>query len=329
MKCKIFVIVVMISILFSNVIFVKAASRDTNSKELLRKAKIDSLYKKRNELCIDFNKNRKEIDMIDNDLKKLGVEKISYYEFKTIMGQSHDGLEVQPFIDVPSESGVSWTSTRYVYVHLGKQYEIQEIRAVQGDYNGPLYRTDIVYKRNVSNVEKSANVAKIIATSTVGFLPKIGGVLGAGVTIGQAIADLFGMEAAGIIKNVEVSCTVAITAEYVYDFVKPYGVPDAGRQVLGYVGNGCDLYTAVNISHCVFNGKKFKPLITAKTYEGSTKSAFYESGRWEVACENYRKYKENGMDFDAHAYEMYYCDLQALDGSAISIKIPSATKGYY
>lgn len=325
MKQKFLIVLVFCFCLLSNFTIVKASA--LNSMD--QKEKIDALYKKQSELYLDFNKNKSEIAGIDYRLKKLGVKEVSFSEVKKLFDRnSENTLKVQPYMDIPSEKGVIWTSERYVHSYNGKLYEIKEIRARPSSEDSPLYRESDRFERSATNVNSTDKVIGILAKNLAGYLPEIGGALGLGITVNDVIQDLVGEKPSGIIDNIKANCLIGITSSYVYDFVKPYGVPDGGRQILGYSGNEYSLVAGLQVLHLKVSGKKLKPDIKQGKYNGFGYSPFYtskEGSRWNIACKNYRAYKDNNINFNPYIYQLGVCEVKTLGGSVFKVTIP---RGY-
>ena len=325
MKQKLLIVLVFCLYLLSNFTKVKASA--LNSMD--QKEKIDALYKKQSELYLDFNKNKDEIARIDYMLKKLGVKEVSFSEVKKLFDRNSEStLKAQPYAHIPNEKGVKWTSARYVHSYNGKLYEIQEIRARPSSENSPLYRGSDRFERSATNVNSTDKVIGILAKNLAGYLPEIGGALGLGITVNDIIQDLFGEKPSGIIDNIKANCLIGITSSYVYDFVKPYGVPDGGRQILGYSGNEYSLVAGLQVVHLKVSGKKLKPVIKQGRYNGFGYSPFYtskEGSRWNIACKNYRAYKDNNINFNPYIYQLRVCEVKTLGGSVFKVTIP---RGY-
>lgn len=93
--------------------------------------KIDELYAKRLKLCVNYEKNRKEIASIDKKIKKLGAVELTSAEVETKMAtNTKDGAVIlkRTSIDVkvPRESYIKWTSTRRKMTYNGTLYEIYQ-----------------------------------------------------------------------------------------------------------------------------------------------------------------------------------------------------------
>ena len=325
MKQKLLIVLVFCLYLLSNFTKVKASA--LNSMD--QKEKIDALYKKQSELYLDFNKNKDEIARIDYMLKKLGVKEVSFSEVKKLFDRNSEStLKAQPYAHIPNEKGVKWTSARYVHSYNGKLYEIQEIRARPSSENSPLYRGSDRFERSATNVNSTDKVIGILAKNLAGYLPEIGGALGLGITVNDIIQDLFGEKPSGIIDNIKANCLIGITSSYVYDFVKPYGVPDGGRQILGYSGNEYSLVAGLQVVHLKVSGKKLKPVIKQGRYNGFGYSPFHtskEGSRWNIDCKNYRAYKDNNINFNPYIYQLRVCEVKTLGGSVFKVTIP---RGY-
>ena len=324
MKQKLLIVLVFCLYLLSNFTKVKASA--LNSMD--QKEKIDALYKKQSELYLDFNKNKDEIARIDYMLKKLGVKEVSFSEVKKLFDRNSEStLKAQPYAHIPNEKGVKWTSARYVHSYNGKLYEIQEIRARQSGSNSPLYKGSLRFERSVTNVNSAEKVIGILAKNLAGYIPEIGGALGVGITVNDIIQGLFGEKPSGKIDNISADCLIGIKSSYVYDFVKPYGVPDSGRQVLGYSGNEYYLEAGLQVLKLKVAGEELKPVIEQRRYNGFGYSPFYtskEGSRWNIACKNYRAYKDNKINFNPYIYQLSVCELKVL-GSVYKITIP---RGY-
>lgn len=257
-------------------------------------------------------------------LKKFHLAKLK----KLFDRNSESTLKAQPYAHIPNEKGVKWTSARYVHSYNGKLYEIQEIRARPSSENSPLYRGSDRFERSATNVNSTDKVIGILAKNLAGYLPEIGGALGLGITVNDIIQDLFGEKPSGIIDNIKANCLIGITSSYVYDFVKPYGVPDGGRQILGYSGNEYSLVAGLQVVHLKVSGKKLKPVIKQGRYNGFGYSPFYtskEGSRWNIACKNYRAYKDNNINFNPYIYQLRVCEVKTLGGSVFKVTIP---RGY-
>lgn len=290
----------------------------------------DILYKERAKLCIDYDKNRKEIEEIDKRLETLGVEEIPEEEVVEILKEVENySLEEIPalMIAVPRENGVKWTSSRRISIYNGKKYEIQELRAIPSSANSSLQTTTSTVTKSATGVTARRNLAKIFVTSVLGNIPGVGGELSTGITIYQALKGLYNdLKETETINNIKASYVHRLGVEYTLVFVKPYGMPDAGNQVLCYAGNNIQVNANITLPTFSYDGKTFSTGLKTQTYKGTVTSPNYDGNRWNTACANYVAYK-NGKQMEPHYNISTYQEV-VVDGTKISIFVPRPAYGF-
>ena len=271
---------------------------------------IAKLYKKRLELCNDYEKNKEKIEQLDMQLEGEGSTQVSEaYVDKKLMGienQSDISGEVSGALKTsriakPSERGVTWKSTRYITTYLGKQYEIQQLVAQPNSRKSSLSK---VY--SVNTISKSAskqaakwNILKSVTGTLLGLSPEVGGTFTAIQTVYSCAKSYdSGLKATSIVKDVEASYNIHYVTEYTLCFIKPKGATDQS-QVLGYAGNystvkiSCEMpYISYSKSHVIPKSVKWE-----KT--GTIASPKYTSGKWNYACKFYNNYKK-GITGNCH-----------------------------
>lgn len=292
--------------------------------------KIDSLYVERAELCMDFAKNNEQIKKIDEKLEKLGVETLEDEEVVELLRdvENYDISSVPSVaIATPSEYGIKWTSTRNVVIYRGKQYEVQELKAIPTRPTSSLQTTTSSVTKSATRATASKNLAKIVATEVIGHIPEIGGDLSRGITIYQALKGVYqDLKKTDTVYNIKAAYVHRLGAEYTLEFVKPYGARDSGNQVLCYAGNSVRITANISIPTFKYDGKTYQTGLKNKAYSGTVSSPYYDGNKRNMACKNYCKYKE-GKSMEPH-YNITKYKETAVDGSKFSINVPRPNYGF-
>lgn len=296
----------------------------------LKNKRIDSLYAKRAELCMDFEKNNEQIKMIDMQLEKLGVETLEDEDVvELLMGVENYDISSVPSVAIatPSEYGVKWTSIRSVYVYRGKQYEVQELKAIPSNSSSSLLTTTGSVTKSKTKTTAAKNLAKIAATTIIGKMPEVGGDLSLGITIYQALKGVYkDLKKTDTVYNIKASYVHRLCAEYTLEFVKPYGARDAGNQVLCYAGNKVQVTANITIPTFKYNGKTYQSGLKTTRYSGTVVSPYYNGNKRSTACENYFAYK-SGKSMEPH-YNITQYKETAVDGSKFTINVPRPNYGF-
>lgn len=260
---------------------------------------IDSLYVKRNELALDFDRNKEQIDQIDQELASLGVEEISYAELANKLGST---VSPQYTVNQP-DSYTTWTSRRYSYNYQGNLYEIQVITGVPNSTSSKLSRIAEFHSNPSYGITVgSINALKVVAGSVIGNLGNVGQGLGVAITLYDAAkAYVSGLQKTTVFEDVYATYKANISANMRYVFVKTYGSADSGNQILCYVGNYATYITSIDIDDQIYIDGNLTPVHIDHSHSGSIQSTHYDNYS-SIASSRYLRHKQGDSDWYEYNY---------------------------
>lgn len=188
---------------------------------------IDVLLEKRAELiCLD---KWNEVEVIDQQLEKLGVEKLTQAEVEARFG---DVSGSTPYVSTPSSKNVTWLSSRTDYTYGGVTYEIQTLTAQPNQNDSNL--KDSGSKAIASSYKWKAgimNAISVVGSSLAGEIP--------GASLVLSVYDSVSGFVSGISKTTEISSaeivySYAHTTTVSFKYVKVKGQSD-DKQSLTYI----------------------------------------------------------------------------------------------
>lgn len=234
----------------------------------------EQLYARRRRLAVDFEENMDEINEIDRELEKLGVETVPA---KNLMDKI--GIEMASVNqNIPSTSTVRWDSQRIIHVYNGQQIELQIIRGVPISTSSELLKSDnfkVVYP---SPLKASLNVASVAVKTGLGLLPGSGIVF----TLAFSLYDMYkravdAMKATSTIVSATIGHSISMSSEMMLVYAKYYGSPDEGYQKLVYQGNAADILIGGTDSGAVsVDGVMYAHIEYLDIIDSSTKSDHYD-----------------------------------------------------
>ncbi len=292
-----------------------------------RVEKIENLYQKRNELAIDFDKNKTHIDSIDKQLKALGVETISETEAQKIRDNSIKSDDSIPSSKSnkneyslraavpPSTHDVKWTSYRYNYSYRGTILEFQVVKASTNAEFGRLRQ----YSDSTTQATSLAKTIRDITLFGLGFLPNgagiIFGIAGNVISLADTINDI--SSTTKVAAGTRFTYSTLWSVEYMEVYAKYLGTPDVGHQILVYRGNQANFSTKITFPKPT-KDYKTTSLIT-KEYNGTYGSSNYKN-HGSISGANYVGYfSGTNKDFNDD-FIVYSIPLQTVKGQ-IKVRI--------
>jgi hypothetical protein len=296
--------------------------------------KIDALYAQRLKLCVNYEKNKKEIEKLDKKIERLGAVEISSKDVEEKMKITVDkegtvfSEQSSINVKVPKESYVKWTSTKRIVTYNGVQYEIQELRAVPISSRGSLYGSATVKETKRQNIKATTEFIKSIVPTVMGMMPKGVGALGNGISIYQACKSYNkNLSSSVTVENIEANSTITVGTDYVFDYVKKAGYKDEGHQVLCYAGNNVNTEITTVIPTLEFEKKKNEYKVKQITrHDTQTLSSPKINNRYNTACSNYVKYSK-GKNMNSH-YNIQKFQIRLLSKTKKTVWVPKPNYGF-
>lgn len=316
-------LILIISILYVCTIPTSAICISENSDLVVihdkeKNERIDALFAYRAELEIDYDENMEQINKIDLELAKLGVENISGAELLNKLG-----VDALPAVNVTFTSSTSWTSRRIIVSFRSTQYELQIIEGMPIDgegENSPLECTSVGVTYEAAGAAAGAiEAVKVLGAVALGEAPVVGDAL----TVMMTAYDLLkvgwdSIKTSTVIDDITGSITVTMTTHMKYIFVKSYGSSD-DYQILCYIGNYVNyLYTSV-IPYDIPNDGEGSIHITYTSDKDVIHSAYYND--YSVATNNYYNARNNPTTEMIFMYNVTYLRLW-LRGQKIRFSVP-------
>lgn len=287
-------------------------------KESEKNNLITQLMLERSKLEVEYSKNRSKIAEIDSQLNSLGVTEVSTFELENRMG-----IDVSPYYIVNPTSTTRWTSRRVVTTYRGKQYELQIIEGVPTSADSPLrYDSSRVYYEARGVKAGIAKVLQVLSVSALGAIPEIGSELAAGVTVYDAIKGMVSnLTTSTLIDKITGTGVVSLTTHMKFVYVKEYGQPDTGNQVLCYQGNSVTyLLSTISVVDTFENGNLKTLHDVSVSRDSSTVSERYND--YSVPVENFYSYKYNGNSNFTYDYTVKSIKIKMLNRTE-NYKVPS------
>lgn len=252
---------------------------------------------------LDPNTTQDQIDIIDEQLLKLGVEKISYAE----VAQKFDET-AQPMHDVESTADTDWFSERIITVIRGVQYETQIITGQWKNMDSPLCEfTPGVYRQYSGKALGAVNAIQVLADEvTTGTIAEKIPVIGDALTVVTTLYDVYKayddtVTPLTVIDDAKFSFNILMGTTVKLVFAKLVGSPDDPYQIQVYMGNQVDYQVYIHTPIFeVQNGEQIMTLHT-QCYSDSTKSYAYDTADCiNFALENYQDYRAGSTNIDYH-----------------------------
>ncbi len=325
MKKKVLTLIMSVAIISSSICTpVCAANNSVENKSRQQAAStIDELYDVRAKLSIHMDKNEKDIIAIDKKLEDLGVVEITEEEvmnkYANSLYQQQEENAIMPLYSfVPTEEGVKWTTTTYIYVYRGRQFELEVIRGVaETDLPGnKLYTDSGAITKTYNKAKPTTVVAKGIVNLLLGFVPGSSGtLLSTGLTIAEMFSDYSEATMTSELHNtISSTVTIRTQCDVMLIFVKSYGGADKDK-VLMYAGNRVEYDTTVEIP--------LKNTPVGERYEDIEKfdtSYVYSPdflSAWQLAVENFLKH-QSGTDVNCYYY-IRYIKVRLINGDVVTV----------
>ena len=248
-----------------------------------RHQEVERLFELRASLEPNFENNAEEIAQIDMQLKLLGVEEITYDELPSSMT-----MAVGPRVTPRPRENVKYFHERVVTVYFGQQIEVQIMTSVPTNKDSELMPTvDFSVKTESQKAADNIEFCTTAATGLIGFFTNIksDGIV---KNIAEQVIDTFSLydlysayndaiSPTTVVYGVDCSGKISLSIHERHVFVKYYGSPDEGYQILGCISNRvaylAKIYTEGNL---IVNGVS-QPAIDEIDYEGIYYSKYYGS----------------------------------------------------
>lgn len=303
---KVFTIVLSIALLFSCLPQAAYAVDYTKKREVASEVSeyrsADELFVIRASMLCNPNTTEEDLEEIDLELAKLGVEKISASEVAEKLGVS----SVTPRYGLGSMPNTTWYSKRQITVSNGQRYEVQIITGQGDNSSSDLNHFFMNYTRTYSGVPQGfGNALKVvgseIVTASVNYIaPSVGSTLAAGTTVASVLNAFFdGINPTGQVNNIQIACQFNVATTIKYAFVKMEGSPDNGNQIMAYEGNYVHytaLLTVPTYTHT--NGVTHTGITTYQCSEGITGYGFKDDDCRTIAAQNYWTYRNQNQIFN-------------------------------
>lgn len=313
---------------YANQYFTYLEEQNPELVSMKEQIKIEELQDKKLKLCYNYNTNKEEIEMIDNELETLGVVELTADEVEAKMGEENEVTSPNARVAIyPAMDGVVWTSSRTCVVYRGKVIELQILVANPGcgeDSSESELITRTVVATHHANVELAAQgvikaVAEELVIGGIEKIPVVGGAIATGVTA-LSWAEIFasGLSTSTVIEDVDVSYTIDQFGETKKVYAKYESLSD-DYQILAYIGNKSNI--TIDVSEPpVYVGNPY-PDPERATYQGWVASPEYESNFKTYAAQLYYNYK-NGISEMEENHLLYAFTLIDLDENAHRISMP-------
>lgn len=285
--------------------------------------RIQELFSLRGALETDIAGNAEEIQIIDYELARLGVETISSGEL--LVKIAGDAAPAADFTSTDEDT--IWTSRRTVVTYRGQHYELQIIEGVPGTDLSHLLANNAQVKYDSKRVVAGATeILKIVGTSLLGMTPITE--FSSAITLIAMMTDVAdayqnSIEETTVINAVSGVAYISESNHIKYVFVKGYGSGD-NYQKLGYVGNYLTVNFSTIISEYVPNGEHgLKAVHVANLNNEATvvSEYFYD---YSVALLNYYNYRNNIDTEYVCEYWFQSIRVEVLEKEEI-IKVPMTT----
>ena len=262
--------------------------------------KINNLFDERQTLSLNYNQNIKRINEIDLELHKLGVQTLSEQEVQAKFENAanvKDSKGITPYQDLPTGgTNVQWTSTRSIIVYNGKQYEVQEIRAVPTGAGSLSELKAIVATGQNLKAGSAYMVQAIVQDAAAMVIAAIPGTafIGQGITLYTHLVNAYNTSIAHNTEfsNVEAVYAITLSTNEVCTFVKTPGSVDVGNQFLCYKGNRFDVYVQATTGELKADGQDNILIPTVKyTYGISEKSKYYDD-KYNISCKYFVEHRD-------------------------------------
>lgn len=294
---------------------------------------IDALYEKRQTLCSNFEKNKKQINSIDKEIIKLGARELTASDvMMKLQNSTTDGVIISDTpsinVNIPRESGVKWTSTRRQLTYSGTLFELQELRAVPTSSRGSLWGVASIKDTRKQNVSATNEFIKSIVPTVMGMIPNKIGMIGNGLSIYQACQTYNNNLSRNTkIEDIVANSTISVGSDYVLVYVKKVGYKDEGHQVLCYAGNNVSVAVTTVIPTLSFKARNNTYKVTNKTRnDNQTISSPKINNRHNTACSNYMKYL-NKKSMNPH-YNIEKFQIKLLGRNTKTIWVPKPHYGF-
>ena len=280
------------------------------------------MIKLRAQLLMYPDTTQEQIDAIDEQLLRLGVETITAAEVAHKLGAT-----AHPMFDVESTADTTWTSERFIVIVRGQQYEAQVITGMWENGNSPLnnHTPGCYVNRYYSGMPLGAvNALQVIAgeiatEELVEELPVVGTALTIGKTLYEVVqAYREGVTPLTILEDNSYTFNILMGTTVRIVFVKGVGSPDS-MQTLCYVGNHVNYNIQINIPiFTVINGQQIMEMKNDNNYDYSTSSYFDTNLCKSFAADNYRRIREGATDVDK-LYQITRIPMELLDAKYVAV----------
>ena len=248
-----------------------------------RHQEVERLFELRASLEPNFEDNVEEIAQIDMQLELLGVEEITYDELPTLMFTG-----VAPRVTPLPRQNVKYLSERIVTVYNGEQYELQIMTSVPENKYSEL-RPTVQFNVKTDDMREADKIefCTAAAIGVIGYFTNISTndvvkAVGNQITSAFTLYDLYHayedmISPTTIVHGVECTGYMSLAIHERHVFIKNYGSPDEGYQILGCISNRVSyLATILREGELIVNGVS-QPAIDSFDYEGTYYSKYYGS----------------------------------------------------
>ena len=256
---------------------------------------IDELFALRAQLLFNPNATDEDFEQINAQLCSLGVVEISAADVV-----SKIGADVKPLVEVSDTNDTSWYSKETVVVVWGRQYTVQIITGQFKNQNSPLVKTyDGTRQYNGAQIG-AVNAVQVLAEDIVtasisNYIPTVGSFLSASKTLYDVWSEIdSSLSPFSVVEDAAYSFKIQMATTVKLVYAKNTGSPDAGYQILGYVGTRVDYNVGIYIPVYTTENGVPKMEIKSITYSDYSKSYAYDTPDSEHYAANNRRLIDSG-----------------------------------
>lgn len=329
-KAKIILLAILMIFVSFSISKVDAYCIGLDEEERLQR--IDELYERRNVLCLDYEKNEREIEFIDREISLLGVKEYSLEEIGALLTESVSVTTTgrnSINVDVSDTETTKWTGTETVYSFNGTSYELLIVYGTnKKGINGKLYKTWTSVASKSNFVANAVKTIKLVITAASGS-PTFPNALSVGMTFYDVFSQISELlNPTTTITNFSCTYVGTVNNSIKYVFVKNYGDPDGSPsygqgQILCYYGNSIAYQSAELAGAMVAaNGVDLIPNSEKTEYVSCTiRSGNYDNAKY-VACARFVQaqsvpYSQVVTDYSVEYIKEYY-----INNTSKSISVP-------
>lgn len=246
-----------------------------------RHHEMERLFELRATLEQNFDDNIEEIARIDLQLEQLGVEELSATEVSAVASSG-----VAPMVIPEPQDYVKYYEERTVTVYNGEQYELQIVTSVPTSSRSALcpsygFHAETEGMQIADNIEFCATTAE----GLIGFYANIasGGVVSQvtdSISHAFTFYDIYNsyidaITSTTVIDGVECSGLISLAIHEKHIFIKSYGSPDWGYQIMPCISNRVSYEaTVLTEGELIVNGVA-QANVDSVTFDGVYYSQYY------------------------------------------------------